>query len=120
MTRESGATATRRAGMRMRSPLCSPRSAEWTTDDQRGGSPPRRSPPAGRRADPARIVRAREEAARQLAKTRDVLAWQAVMARLDVEEGLAREPVDSPRLTPHDSRLPALAAVAVGQGWPCW
>jgi hypothetical protein len=48
----------------------------------------------------ARIVRAREDAARQLAKTRDLAAWQATMARLDAEERIAREPVDTRRLTP--------------------
>jgi hypothetical protein len=48
----------------------------------------------------ARIVRAREEAGRQLAKTRDVIAWQATMARLDAEEQVAREPFETRRLTP--------------------
>jgi hypothetical protein len=48
----------------------------------------------------ARIARARDEAGRTLAKTRDVGAWQATMARLDAEERIAREPVISRRLTP--------------------
>ncbi|MGO9180875.1 MAG: recombinase family protein, partial [Candidatus Limnocylindrales bacterium] len=46
-----------------------------------------------------RIEREREEAGRQLAKTRDVPAWQAAMARLDAEEQRAREPLDEPRLS---------------------
>jgi DNA invertase Pin-like site-specific DNA recombinase len=48
----------------------------------------------------ARIARARDEAGRQLTKTRDLSAWQATMARLDAEERIAREPVVSRRLTP--------------------
>jgi hypothetical protein len=48
----------------------------------------------------ARISRAREDAARQLGKTRDLTAWQATMGRLDAEERIAREPVESRRLTP--------------------
>jgi len=48
----------------------------------------------------ARIERSREEAAKQLAKTRDVAAWQATMARLDDEERIAKEPVEHERLTP--------------------
>jgi DNA invertase Pin-like site-specific DNA recombinase len=47
----------------------------------------------------ARIEREREEAARQLAKTRDVAAWQTAMARLDAEEELARQPIQGRRLT---------------------
>ena len=48
----------------------------------------------------ARITRDREEAGRKLAKTRDVVAWQATMTRLDGMEALARQPLDRPRLTP--------------------
>jgi len=48
----------------------------------------------------ARINRAREDAARQLGKTRDVTAWQATMARLDAEELTAKQPFESRRLTP--------------------
>ncbi len=48
----------------------------------------------------ARIERAKDDAARQLAKTRDVTAWQTAMARLDAEEALAREPDGLDRLTP--------------------
>jgi hypothetical protein len=47
----------------------------------------------------ARIVRARDDAGRELTKTRDLSAWQATMARLDAEERIAREPVVSRRLT---------------------
>ena len=47
----------------------------------------------------ARINRAREDAARELARTRDVTAWQATMSRLDAEEQWAREPVEQRRLT---------------------
>jgi hypothetical protein len=46
-----------------------------------------------------RIERERDEASRRLAKTRDVPAWQAAMARLDAEEELARQPVEGPKLT---------------------
>lgn len=48
----------------------------------------------------ARIERDREELGRRLARTRDVAAWQAAMARLDGEEQHAREPVQTGRLTP--------------------
>ena len=48
----------------------------------------------------ARISRAREDAARQLGKTRDLTAWHATMGRLDAEERIAKEPGESPRLTP--------------------
>ena len=48
----------------------------------------------------ARIEREREDAARRLAKTRDVPAWQSAMARLDGEEELARKSVGGPKLTP--------------------
>ena len=39
----------------------------------------------------ARIERARDEAARQLNKTRDIDAWRATTARLDAEEAIARQ-----------------------------
>jgi hypothetical protein len=48
----------------------------------------------------ARIARARDDAGRQLSKTRDVAAWQATMARLDAEERIAREPTETRRLAP--------------------
>jgi DNA invertase Pin-like site-specific DNA recombinase len=48
----------------------------------------------------ARVERAREEAARQLAKTRDVALWQATMARLDAEETWARQSAGPERLSP--------------------
>ena len=48
----------------------------------------------------ARIARSREDAARRLAKTRDLVAWTATMARLDAEEALAHIPLDSHRLGP--------------------
>jgi hypothetical protein len=48
----------------------------------------------------ARIARSREDAARRLAKTRDLVAWTATMARLDAEEALAQVPLDGRRLTP--------------------
>ena len=48
----------------------------------------------------ARIAKEREEATRKLNLTRDVVAWQATMTRLDAAESLARQPLDGPRLTP--------------------
>jgi DNA invertase Pin-like site-specific DNA recombinase len=48
----------------------------------------------------ARIAKEREEAGRKLALTRDIIAWQASMTRLDAAEALARQPLDAPRLTP--------------------
>jgi hypothetical protein len=65
----------------------------------------------------ARIQRARDDAARQLGKTRDVAAWQTTMGRLDAEEHVAREPVELRRLTPpeivdYTRSLPALWADA--------
>ena len=48
----------------------------------------------------ARISRARDDAARQLVRTRDVAAFQATMGRLDAEERIAREPVETRLLTP--------------------
>jgi hypothetical protein len=47
----------------------------------------------------ARINRAKEDAARQFIRTRDMTALQTTMARLDAEERLAKEPVESKRLT---------------------
>ncbi|MGD0407776.1 MAG: recombinase family protein [Candidatus Limnocylindrales bacterium] len=47
----------------------------------------------------ARIEREREEAARRLAKTRDLPAWKSAMARLDAEEEMARKYVGGPKLT---------------------
>jgi hypothetical protein len=57
-----------------------------------------RSPPIER--SPRQIARARDDAGRQLTKTRDLSAWQATMARLDAETRIAREPAISRRLTP--------------------
>lgn len=48
----------------------------------------------------ARIKRSREDAAKRLTETRDLAAWQATMTRLDAEERVAREPVETRRLTP--------------------
>jgi DNA invertase Pin-like site-specific DNA recombinase len=69
----------------------------------------------------ARIEREREEAGRRLAKNRDVLAWQATMGRLDTEEGAARQPVETGRLSPGEvvdylRSLPALWADAGPDG----
>ena len=47
----------------------------------------------------ARISRTRDEAGRQLTKTRALGAWQATMARLDAEERIARKAVVSRRQT---------------------
>jgi Resolvase, N terminal domain len=47
----------------------------------------------------ARIAREREEATRKLNLTRDVVAWQATMTRLDAAETLARQPLEAPRLS---------------------
>jgi hypothetical protein len=47
----------------------------------------------------ARVARAREDAARELARTRDVTAWQTTMTRLDEEERWAREPVEQRRMS---------------------
>src|SRR5664280_1443184 len=47
-----------------------------------------------------RIDRDRDELGRRLARNRDVAAWQTGMARLDGEEQIARQPVQSGRLTP--------------------
>ena len=48
----------------------------------------------------ARIDREREAATRKLALTRDVVAWQSAMSRLDAAEALARQPLARGRLTP--------------------
>jgi hypothetical protein len=48
----------------------------------------------------ARIEREREEASQRLAKTRDVAAWQATMARLDAEQQVAKQPRQARRLEP--------------------
>ena len=50
----------------------------------------------------ARIGRARDEAGRKLGLTRDVLAWQATMTRLDAEERLANMPLEDHRLAPDE------------------
>ena len=61
------------------------------------------TPTTGLEADEltlARIARSREDAARRLAKSRDLVAWTATMARLDAEEALAQVPLDGRRLSP--------------------
>jgi hypothetical protein len=63
----------------------------------------------------ARIAKEREEATRKLNLTRDIVAWQATMTRLDGAEALARQPLEAPRLTPLEivdylRSLPALWA----------
>ncbi len=63
----------------------------------------------------ARIDREREAATRKLAQTRDVVAWQAAMGRLDAAEALARQAPAGARLTPPEivaylRSLPALWA----------
>ena len=50
----------------------------------------------------ARIEREREEASQRLAKTRDVAAWQATMARLDAEQQVARQPRQRQRMAPDE------------------
>ena len=50
----------------------------------------------------ARIDREREEASQRLAKTRDVAAWQATMARLDAEQQVARQPRQQQRMAPEE------------------
>jgi hypothetical protein len=69
----------------------------------------------------ARIVREREEASQRLAKTRDIAAWQATMARLDAEEEVARQPRAQRRLAPANvvaylRSLPSLWADAGPEG----
>ena len=50
----------------------------------------------------ARIEREREEASQRLAKTRDIAAWQATMARLDAEQQIARQPRQHQRMAPDE------------------
>jgi hypothetical protein len=50
----------------------------------------------------ARIDREREEASAHLAKTRDIAAWQATMARLGAEAQVARQPRHERRLEPDE------------------
>jgi hypothetical protein len=50
----------------------------------------------------ARIEREREEASQRLAKTRDIAAWQATMARLDAEQQVARQPRQHQRMEPDE------------------
>jgi hypothetical protein len=50
----------------------------------------------------ARIDRERDEASQRLAKTRDVAAWQATMARLDAEQQVARQPRQHQRMAPEE------------------
>ena len=50
----------------------------------------------------ARIEREREEASQRLAKTRDVAAWQATMARLDAESTVAKQPRQHQRMAPDE------------------
>jgi hypothetical protein len=50
----------------------------------------------------ARIDREREEASQRLAKTRDIAAWQATMARLDAEQEVARQPRHHQRMAPDE------------------
>ena len=69
----------------------------------------------------ARIEREREEASQRLAKTCDIAAWQATMARLDAEAEVARQPREQRRLAPSDvvtylRSLPTLWADAGPEG----
>jgi DNA invertase Pin-like site-specific DNA recombinase len=50
----------------------------------------------------ARIEREREEASQRLARTRDIAAWQATMARLDAESAVARQPRQQQRMAPEE------------------
>jgi hypothetical protein len=50
----------------------------------------------------ARIDRKREEASQRLARTRDIAAWQATMARLDAEIQVARQPRQQQRMAPDE------------------
>ena len=84
----------------------------------------------------ARIEREREAATRKLAQTRDVVAWQTAMGRLDAAEALARQPLEGHRLTAPevvaylrslpslwaDSGPEARQAIATGvfAGRTCW
>ena len=88
----------------------------------RGRPPLRRGPAAGRRAQPWRASTASARRHRQrLAKTRDIAAWQATMARLDAEEQAARQPRRDRRLAPDEvvaylRSLPALWADSGPEG----
>ena len=66
----------------------------------------------------ARIDREREAATRKLAQTRDVVAWQAAMSRLDAAEALARQPLAGGRLTPPEivAYLRSLPAIWADSG----
>jgi hypothetical protein len=69
----------------------------------------------------ARIEREREEASQRLAKSRDVAAWQATMARLDAEQQVARQPRQHQRMAPDEvvaylRSLPKLWADAGPEG----
>ena len=69
----------------------------------------------------ARIEREREEASQRLAKTRDIAAWQATMARLDAEQQVARQPRQQQRMAPDEvvaylRSLPTLWADAGPEG----
>jgi len=55
-------------------------------------------PPQVDSAALARVSHEREEAARRLAKSRDVMTWQREMAQLDLEEEAARDPVERGQL----------------------
>ncbi len=48
----------------------------------------------------ARIERGRDDAAQELARTRDIAAWQATMSRLDLEAEAARQPQGGGRAPP--------------------
>jgi hypothetical protein len=50
----------------------------------------------------ARIEREREEASARLARTRDIAAWQATMARLDAECAVSRQPRQQQRMAPDE------------------
>ena len=50
----------------------------------------------------SRIEREREGALQRLAKTRDVAAWPATMARLDAEQQVAEQPRQRRRLAPDE------------------
>ena len=50
----------------------------------------------------ARIGRERDEASQRLARTRDIAAWQATMARLDAESAVARQPRQHQRMAPDE------------------
>ena len=69
----------------------------------------------------ARVHRAKEDAARTFARTRDLVAFQATLTRLDAEERVALEPMETQRLTAteivdYTRSLPRLWADAGPQG----